>query len=161
MADTRLRVDRTIAAMSEKQKAELLDLHIGPTLAGSTPDPESDAKYLRDLVEGQLRAQDEQKASGLAALERRIAKLERFLKADLVAGLAEALVDCVQQQLRDGGYMRHCGTWDTDHAYRKGDCVVDGGGTWLAIADTAKGIKPGKGLEWRLIARGDAGKGSS
>ena len=50
MADTRLRVDRTIAAMSEKQKAELLDLHIGPTLAGGTPDPESDAKYLRDLA---------------------------------------------------------------------------------------------------------------
>jgi hypothetical protein len=79
----------------------------------------------------------------------------------LVTGVAEALVDCVQQQLRDGGYMRHLGTWDPDQAYRKGSCVVDGGGTWLAIADIAKGTRPGKGLEWRLIARGDAGsKGS-
>ena len=159
MADTR-RVDRAISAMSEKQKAALLDLHIGPTLAGSAPDPVSDAKYLRDIVEDQLRAQDEQKANGQATLERRIARLERFLKADLVAGLAEALVDGVQQQLRDGAYMRHLGTWDADHAYRKGDAVVDGGGTWLAIADIAEGTKPGKGLEWRLIARGDAGKGT-
>src|SRR4026209_2138312 len=105
--------------MSEKQKAELLDRHIGPTLPGSTPDPVSDTRYLRDVVEGQLRAQDEQKTNGLAALERRIDKLERFLKADLVAGLSEALVDCVQQQLRDGGFMRHLGTWDADRAYRK------------------------------------------
>jgi hypothetical protein len=117
MADTR-RVDRAIAAMSAKQKAELLDLHVGPTLAGSAPDPLSDARYLRDIVEGQLRAQDEQKANGLATLERRMGRLERFLKNNLVAGLAEAIVDCVQQQLRDGGYMRHLGTWDVGRGPR-------------------------------------------
>jgi hypothetical protein len=132
MADTRQRVDRAIAAMSERQKAELLDEHIGPTLAGSTPDLEADAEYLRGIVEDQLREQDERKANGLAKLEQRIAKLERFIKGDLVAGLAEAIVDCVQQQLRAGGYMRHLGTWDADHAYCKGDCVLDGGGTWLS-----------------------------
>ena len=99
----------------------------------------------------------------MAKLEQRLDKLERFVNADLVAGLAEAIVDCVQQQLRGGGYMRHLGTWDADHAYCKGDCILDGGGTWLAVADTAKGTRPGKGLEWRMIARGNAGgsKGSS
>jgi hypothetical protein len=70
--------------------------------------------------------------------------------------MAEAIVDCVRRELGNGGYMRHLGTWDPDHAYRKGACVVAEGGTWLAIADMAKGTKPGKGLEWRLIARGDA-----
>jgi hypothetical protein len=103
MADTRQRVDRAISAMSERQKAALLDEHIGPLVAGSTPDPESDAKYLRDIVRGQLREQDEKKAGGIAVLEQRVAKLERFIERTIVPALAEAIVDGVRHQLRDGG----------------------------------------------------------
>jgi hypothetical protein len=150
------RVDGAIAALTETQKADLLDAHIGPVLPGRAPDPGADAQYLRDIVESQLREQDEQEANGLAKLERRIGKLERFIKTNLVGGMAEAIVDCVRRELGNGGYMRHLGTWDPDHAHRKGACVVAEGGTWLAITDTARGTKPGKGLEWRLIARGDA-----
>jgi hypothetical protein len=159
MADTRQRVDRAIAALSEKQKAALLDINIGPVTPGSAPDPENDARYLRGIVEDQLRELDARETADLAELAGRLDRLEHFVRNGLVDGIAETIVDTCQQQLRASGFMQHRGTWDEDLAYHKGDCVITDGGTWLAITDTAKGVKPGKGLEWRLIARGDVGSG--
>jgi hypothetical protein len=80
MTDMRRRADRAIAAMSDRQKSELLDGHIGPIRPGAAPDPEGDARYLRDIVQSQLREQDQREAAGPAKLERRIGKLERFIK---------------------------------------------------------------------------------
>src|SRR6185437_13722260 len=103
MADTRQRVDRAIAAMTEAQKFELLDAEIGKVLPGHAPDPENDARYLRAIVTDRLRAQDRKRADGLAELERRLAKLERFIDKGLVPGMAEAIVDGIRQQLDAAG----------------------------------------------------------
>src|SRR6187455_2829189 len=103
MADTRQRVDRAIAVMTEAQKLELLDAEIGKVLPGHAPDPENDARYLRAIVADRLREQDQKKADGLAELERRLAKIERFIDKGLVSGMAEAIVDTVQRMIDDAG----------------------------------------------------------
>jgi hypothetical protein len=161
MANLEQRIDRQLKAMPEAEKRKLLDTHIGPVIG--EPDPEADEKYLRHIVGGMLRDHDERqeaiKSSGIAELERRVKKLEAILgpRGDkLLDVLSEATGKALRGLLKREGYMRHAGTWIEDHTYSKGDCVVAGGATWLAIAAPPKGTKPGAALEWRLIVKGES-----
>jgi hypothetical protein len=69
--------------------------------------------------------------------------------------IAELVVDCVSREFESGAFMKHCGVWDETKAYPKGACAIYGGGTWLAVVDVPENARPGKALEWRLIAKGD------
>ena len=160
--DMEHRIDRQIAALSEADRRKLLDARVGRLLPGHDPDPEADEIYLRGIVGEMLRDHDAQveaaAASGIAELERRVAALESILgpRGDLMfetvgKGIAKVVPDLLKRQ----GYMRHRGTWVEDQVYGKGDCIIDGGGTWLAVADVPVGARPGKALEWRLVAKGE------
>jgi hypothetical protein len=148
----RRRVDRAIAALSQKQKAELLDAHIGPMLPGSTPNPEADARYLRDIVESQLREQDERKANGLAKLERRIDKLERQLRA-MPGAIGAAIFDAIDAELERRCLLEYKGIWDEALTYKCGSAVAAGNSVWVAVAPAGKGERPGKSRAWRLAAK--------
>jgi hypothetical protein len=152
MIDMRKRVDRAIAALSKKQKAELLDTYIGPMLPGSTPDPEADAIYLRDIVEGQLREQDDQKANGLAKLERRLTKLERQVRA-LPEAIGAAMFDAIDAELERRCLLEYRGIWDEALTYTRGSTVTAGNAVWVAVAPAGKGARPGKDPSWRLAAK--------
>ena len=153
MADTRQRVDRAIAAMSERQKAELLDEHIGPTLAGSTPDLEADAEYLRGIVEDQLREQDERKANGLAKLEQRIAKLERQLRA-MPEAIGAAVLDMIDAELERRCLLEYRGIGMRVPLTREGT-VTAGNAVWVAVAPAAKGARgAGEGSGLALGSQG-------
>ena len=152
MTDIGRRVDRAIAAMSERQKAELLDEHIGPMLPGSTPDPESDAQYLRGIVEDQLRDQDARKANGLAKLGQRIDKLERQLRA-MPEAIGAAIFDAIDGELKRRCLLEYRGIWDETAGYARGAAVTAGNGVWVCVTDAKAGEKPGKAPAWRLIAK--------
>ena len=158
------RIERQISAMSEVEKRELLDRHIGAVLPGHDADPEADAEYLKGVVADQLRKHDERveaiEKSGIALLERRVQSLEAILGrggAKLIGVIAKSVGQVVNEAvadtIRSAGFMRHRGTWVEDHDYTKGDCVTTEGATWLALADPPTGARPGKALEWRLIAK--------
>ena len=154
------RVERQISALDAKAKAALLNKHIGPTLPGSEPDPESDAAYLRGIVRDQLKEADAKEAGGFATLDARIAKLERrkpgIAKAELDAilgGIADVVGEHIAKAFASSGYMKHEGTYDAERAYAKGACVLHDGGTWLAIAEVAKGARPSRALEWKLVVK--------
>jgi hypothetical protein len=164
--DMEQRIDRQLKAMKAAEKKRLLDTHIGPVLSGK-PDPEDDERYLRGIIAGQLRDYDERqeafKESGIAQLLQRVTALEMkphpgLRKKDLdliMAAVGKAIADYVAEAIHKSGLMRHMGTWEADKSYGKGACVINDGATWLAIADTSKGARPGKALEWRMIAKGD------
>jgi len=88
--DMEQRIERSIAALTDVQKAALIDKHVGPMMPGWKPDPEGDARYLRGIIEGQLKEADAKEASGLDALEKRVAKIERWMRD----GLPKALWRC-------------------------------------------------------------------
>jgi hypothetical protein len=152
MVDARRRVDKAIAAMSEKQKAELLDRAIGPVLAGSAPDPEADAKYLRGIVEDQLREQDRREANGLAKLERRLDKLEQQLGA-LPDAVGAAMLDVIDAELERRCLLEYRGVWDEALTYKRGSTVTASNSVWVAVTSVEKGARPGKDPAWRLAAK--------
>ncbi len=90
------RITRQLAAMSEDEKRKVLDTEIGPMLPGHAPDPEGDEQYLRGMIERQLREQDAKAETGIAALERRVAALERRPRS-FTAKHARALYDSVAE----------------------------------------------------------------
>jgi hypothetical protein len=149
---SKARVDKTIAAMSDRQKTKLLDEHIGPVLPGAAPDPEGDAQYLRDIVESQLREQDEQKANGMAKLERRLGNLERQLRM-LPDAIGAAMFDVIDTELERRCLLEYRGVWDEALAYKRGATVTAGNAVWVAVAPAAKGARPGKDPAWRLAAK--------
>lgn len=155
------RIDRQLAVLDDKQKADLLNKHIGPVVHGE-PDPKGDAIYLRDIVGRQIRDADAKEEAlaktGIAQLEQRVKVLESILGKDgqrLMGAMAKGTAQAFEHMIIERGCMRHLGTWDEEKVYGKGACVIQDGATWLAIAETAKAAKPGKALEWRLIAKGE------
>ncbi len=158
------RIDRTIAAMSEAEKRKLLDAHIGKMLPGREPQPELDAEYLRGIVLGQLKEEDAKEQSGIAELEQRVAVLERrkpslsdnYLKG-LMSGIGEVVADQIREAFASSGFMVHCGSWDAEREnYASGNCVIHDGAMWMAVAEVAKGARPSKALEWRLVVKSDS-----
>jgi hypothetical protein len=154
------RVDRAIAAMSEKQKADLLDECIGPVRAGDAPDPEADARYLRDIVQAQLREQDKQEANGLAKLERRIGKLEKYLRT-LPDVIGAAMLDVIDAELERRCLLEYRGIWDEALTYKRGSAVTAGNSVWAAVAPAGKGARPGKDPAWRLAAKAQSSPGGA
>ena len=160
MNDFEQRIDRQISAFDAEQKAALLDRHVGPVLPGHAPDEKGDLEYLRGIVRAKLEEQDRLNESGFSTLDARIAKLERrpaaVTKRELDAilgGIAAVVGQHIAEAFASSGYMRHEGTYDAERAYAKGACVVHDGGTWIAIAEVAKGARPTRALEWKLVVK--------
>ena len=107
---------------------------------------------MRDIVEGQLREQDEQKANGLAKLERRIAKLERQVRA-MPEAIGAAMFDAIDAELERRCLLEYRGIWDEALAYTRGSAVTAGNAVWVAVAPAAKGARPGKDPAWRWRPR--------
>jgi hypothetical protein len=159
MMDIEKRIDAHIEGMSAEAKRRLVDTHFPPAPGAKSSD-EQDEKYLRFIVSDIIKEHDARveahEKSGVAALEARVRKLESILgpRGDtLLSRISEQIGKGLRVLLPKAGYMRHVGTWVEDKTYTKGDCVVADGGTWLALADASAGARPGKALEWRLIAR--------
>ena len=161
--NTELRIDRQLATMTTAEKKKLLDTVIGKVQPGYKPDPEADERYLRDIIASQLKEDDALEASGIAALERRVAALERrkpsFGKAQidsLMQGIGEAMADFVPEALTKFAQARclmsFAGVWDPDREYRRGEVVTDAGSLWVTI-DQVKGSRPGKSADYKLIAK--------
>jgi hypothetical protein len=129
-------------------------------LPGSAPDSEGDTRYLRDIVESQLREQDAQKANGLAKLERRIGTIERQLRA-MPDAIGAAMFDAIDAELERRCLLEYRGIWDEALAYTRGSTVTAANAVWVAVAPAAKGARPGKDPSWRLAGKAPSPSGGA
>ena len=161
--DIELRIDRQLAVLDAKQKAALLNKHIGPVLPGREPDEAGDLDYLRGIVRAKLEEQDRLNESGFSTLEARIDKLERRKPGvthdevdRVVRGIADAvgiqIAESFAELVRSRCLMSFAGVWDSEREYRRGEVVTDSSSLWIAI-DKVKGSRPGKSADFKLIAK--------
>jgi hypothetical protein len=79
-----------------------------------------------------------------------------LLKAFVHENLPEVIPQIVHGIIDANLVLRLAGIWDEQRIYRPGQAVTHSGSMWACIRTTEKGERPGRGIGWRLVAKGES-----